>query len=119
MATIRYEQTQLTTANTAVDGTGTIADLVTGGANGSRVDRVYIKAPADTTEGMIRFFVWTGAAWRLIHEEPVTAVDGDALTPFYNATVVLPQVYVGTSQKIGVTTQISETFNILAQITDL
>jgi len=57
-------RTSISTANTAKDGTGTIATLVTGApANqaGTRVDRVAIQATGDTTTGMVRLFLRKGA----------------------------------------------------------
>ena len=116
---IRYEIATVSVANANVNGTGTIVDLATGAANGSRIDSIYIKAQADTTAGMIRFFLWDGAAYDLIHEQSVPAVDGDALTPFFSATVRLPQMYLKNGRKIGVSTQNAETFHIAINLTDL
>lgn len=115
----RLAKANLTTANTAVDGTGTIVDLVVGAAGGTRVDSITIKATTDTTAGMIRFFTYSGATWSLLHEEPVTIVDGNAFTPFFTASVRLSAIYLGSAQKLGITTQVSESFTVTAMVDDL
>lgn len=61
------------TANTALDGTGTVATLATAGTNGSLITMVRVKAIVATTAGMIRFFLHDGSAFFLWHEIDVTA----------------------------------------------
>jgi hypothetical protein len=61
------------TANTGLDGSGTVATLVTAGANGSLITMVRVKAIVATTAGMIRFFLHDGSAFFLWHEIDVTA----------------------------------------------
>ena len=48
--------TQISTANTARDGTGTIATIWTVGANGGLCQSVRVQATATTTAGVIRLF---------------------------------------------------------------
>lgn len=115
---IRHETANISVANANVDGTGTIVDLATATGNGSRVERIYIKATQDTTAGMVRIFNYDGANWDLLHEEPVSVVNGDATTPYFSATVSLAQNFIKASQKIGVSTEKAETFNVHAMITD-
>ena len=68
------------TANTNRDGTGTLATVATGQANGTRIDRVTIEGTgASTTPGMVRFYLDDGAGnIRLIKEIPVTAATPSA-----------------------------------------
>lgn len=78
---------QSTAANTARDGTGTIYDLQTGGANGTRVDEVRSKFQVTTTAGMVRHYVKkSGGAYRLVHEEPVPAITASATVPAFEVT---------------------------------
>lgn len=116
---IRYEIATVSTANPNINGTGTIVDLATGSANGSRIDSIYVKAVGNTTDGMIRFFLWDGAAYDLIHEVGIPTTTGDALTPFFATTVRLPQMYLKTGWKIGASTEKAESFNIAMNLTDL
>ena len=50
---------QLTAANAARDGTGTIVAIATGTANGIVIERLTVHAASTTTAGMIRFFMST------------------------------------------------------------
>lgn len=64
----------VSTANTARDGTGTMATIFTAGANGSRIERVKVKAIETTAASLVRLFVHDGSVARLIEEIPVGAV---------------------------------------------
>lgn len=114
----RYGSATISTANTNIDGTGAISDLATGGGNGSRVDSIVIKASQDVTDGMIRFFKWDGSNWDMFYEQPVPETDGDALVAYFYATVSLPITYIGSGQKIGVSTHNAETFTVFANLWD-
>lgn len=72
-------QAVLSVANANRDGTGTLVDLFTAGANGSRVDKVVHKATAATTAGVIRIYLKlaSGTA-RLLTEVPVLAATPSA-----------------------------------------
>lgn len=73
---------QAATANTARDGSGTLATLYTAGANGGRVEYVRAKATVTTTAGMVRLFISTdaGSTKRLWAEIPISAVTVGANT---------------------------------------
>ncbi len=53
--------TDLQTANTAKDGTGTVVTLMTAGANGSRVDYIRVRATGTNTATVLRIFINNGA----------------------------------------------------------
>lgn len=72
-ATPRGTAAPISTANTARDGTGTIATVFTAGTSGSRVDRVRIQASGTTTAGVVRLFLNDGSNTRLLSEHLVTA----------------------------------------------
>lgn len=73
VGTIKNGAVKIQTANTNLDGTGALGILYTAGASGSRIDRVKCKAMVTTTAGMLRFFLYDGAAYHLYHEEPTAA----------------------------------------------
>ena len=76
LQTPRIEQATLGTANTGLDGSGTVVALFTGVATpGSVVRRITIKAKQVTTPGMIRLFKRhaTGPVYTLIGEIKVGA----------------------------------------------
>lgn len=116
---VRYESCTVSVANPNLDGTGTIVDLATGATNGSRIDGIQIKAEGDVTQGMIRFFLWNGATYDLFQEHQVPSTDGDAVTPMYQSRLELIRQYLSNADKIGVSTENAETFNIYINLTDL
>jgi len=50
----------LTTANTAKDGTGTVATVYTAGTEGSRVDRIKVRALGTNVQTVLRIFINNG-----------------------------------------------------------
>lgn len=86
----------ISTQNTALDGSGTVATLVTAGASGSgwkglAINSISLKAITDVTRGMLRLFIQntgTGAANTfLFHEELIYPVDASATFPSYHTFV--------------------------------
>lgn len=74
-ASPRAAQAQISTANTARDGTGTIATVMAGGASGSRVDDLRIQATGTVTAGVVRLWLSldNGTTNRLLREILVPA----------------------------------------------
>jgi hypothetical protein len=117
--TPRISSARISTANTGRDGTGTLGSVITGGANGTRVDRVTIEATATTTAGMIRLFVDDGGGTiRFIKEVAVAALTPSATVQAFSfewvrtdtyPVVVLPSGYI---LKAG--THNAETFDVVA-----
>lgn len=50
----------LKTANTAMDGTGTVATIFTAGADGARVDRIRVRALGTNVATVLRIFINNG-----------------------------------------------------------
>lgn len=68
---------RISTANTNRDGTGTLATLLTGGASGTRIERVNVKAISTTTAGVVRLYIADNQGTpniRLVAELLVTAI---------------------------------------------
>lgn len=65
---------QVTVANTGLDGTGTLVTVWTPGANGSLLSKIIVKVPGTSVADMIRLFLSDGANTRLYQEIPVSAV---------------------------------------------
>jgi hypothetical protein len=64
----------IATANTAKDGTGTVATVHTAGANGSRVEKLRIRGLGTNVATVLRLFINNGltnatAANNILHEE--------------------------------------------------
>jgi hypothetical protein len=52
----------LVTANTATDGTGTVSTLMTAGANGSFVEKIFVRHLGTNVQTVVRIFVNNGGA---------------------------------------------------------
>lgn len=109
---------RIATANTNRDGSGTLGSVVTGGASGTRIDRILVQATATTTAGMVRLFVDDGTNIRAIGEIPVTAITPSATVAAFTFEVyrldglpvaVLPSGYI---LKAG--THNAESFDVTA-----
>lgn len=59
---ISWNPTLVQTANTAKDGTGTVATLFTAGANGGRVERIRARAAGTNVATVLRIFINNGGA---------------------------------------------------------
>ena len=58
---VSWAATALTTANTAMDGTGTVATIFTAGADGGRVERVRTRAKGTNVATVLRIFINNGS----------------------------------------------------------
>jgi hypothetical protein len=108
----------LSAANAARDGTGTIVNIFTAGGTGSRIDAIDIQATANTTQGMIRLFMFDGANNRLIGEIPVSAVTASGTQAAFsqqlttaNLANLLPLI-LPTGYALRASTEKAEAFNV-------
>lgn len=120
------EYAQVTTINTALDGSGTTVKVSTGpsasaGAGvGQRVNRIIVNATGTTTAGMVRFFLSldSGTTKRLVAEKVVTAITVGASTAAFRTEVpelvglILPG---GGAAELYASTENGETFNIIVE----
>jgi hypothetical protein len=81
---ISWSATDIKTANTAKDGTGSATVLFTAGANGSRVERVRVKASGTNVATVLRLFINNGSA-------PETAVNNILYTEATIAATTLSE----------------------------
>lgn len=109
---------QVSVANAGRDGTGTLGTILTGGTNGTRIDKVNVKATVTTTAGMIRLFIDDLTNVRLWKEVPVDAITAAANTPAFefelrnsdgSALVVIPSGYI-----LKASTHNAEAINVTA-----
>lgn len=122
-ATPKNSGAQISTANTARDGTGTLGTVYTAGDGGSRIDSIVIQATGTTTAGMIRFFssIDAGTTKRLIGEFPVIAITAAATTPVFavtltsqNASFMQNGLVLQANSILYAATNNAETFNVVA-----
>lgn len=108
--------TQISTANTNRDGTGTIGTVVAGASGGRRVTRVVVQATGTTTAGMVRFYLYDGTNTRLYRELSVTATTPSATVQAFRGEVVLPPEFAlpTATWELRASTEKGETFNVIA-----
>ena len=103
---------QVTTANTARDGTGTIATVFTAGASGSRIDDVTITAVATTTAGMVRLLLHDGTNARLLREVEVSAITPSGTVAAFIASLSNLALVLQSGWSLRASTHNAETFNV-------
>lgn len=114
-ATPRTAIAQISVANANRDGTGTIVSVITGGANGTRVDDITIQATATTTAGIVRLFLSLdgGTTNRLIREVEITARTPSGTTPAFRADLLdLGIMLPNANALLRAAPHNAETFNI-------
>ena len=105
----------ISTANTNRDGSGDLGNVITGATDGTRIDRITVKARVTTTAGAVRLFVCTGEIYYFLDEVIVTAITVGASTAsfaqtlYYDRGLILPYNYL-----IKASTHNAETFDVTA-----
>ncbi|WP_126146880.1 hypothetical protein [Synechococcus elongatus] len=115
---------ELTTANTSRDGTGAIADLVTGVAGGTRIIEIRAKATGTISSGcLINIFWWTGTGWRLFDDLALSqrtpsnaATSASSIATYRNLLIPKPANKLGVSITV---TPASGSVNVFALGGDL
>lgn len=96
ITTPRIGWASVSTANTARDGSGTIADILTGAASGTKINEIVLKATGDPADSIVTVFIHDGTGYRLFDEfdlgDPAaasTTVTGHRVSRTYD-NLVLP-----------------------------
>lgn len=109
----------ISTANSNLDGSGTISTVLSGATNGTLVKTLIIKAQTDTSEGMIRLFAKKPAGTNTLIAEyyvpPITKSARDL--SFYR--VINLNYLLEFEEQLNVATQIANTFNVIAEAFDI
>jgi len=108
----------VSTANSNLDGTGTLSSaIVTGASNGTVIKSITIKAQVTTSKGMIRLFIYNGTTTRLIKEVPIPAITKSGIFPSFMNKVDFDgkdfSLQAGYSLKVS--TEIGESFNVIVE----
>lgn len=122
IAAPRLATVNVSSANTATDGTGSITTLITGASSGTRVLEVIVKCAATSAAAQINLFLSTdgGTTWRIFDSLTVGAVTqsttvGGFETSASYVNLVLPDA----NARLGVTTTIAQSTNVIALGGDL
>jgi hypothetical protein len=112
---------QISTANSNLDGTGSISDVIVGASQGTMVKSITIKSIVSNTHGMVRLFLYDGTNTRLMTEifVPPTTKSGTAHSFSYMVTFSGNGLYIRPFYKIRASTQNGEAFNIIAEGLDV
>lgn len=104
----------ISAANVARDGTGTIGILCTAGAEKLRVDDIYFKAKVTTTQGMIRMWLHDGTNFRLLKEILVTAITASATVASWEAQLMGLGIVLQSGWSLRFSTEKGESFDVSA-----
>ncbi len=107
----------ISTANANLDGTGTLGTVLTAsaaGTPGTLIKSVTVKATGNTTQGMVRLFIYDGTNTRLIAEIEIPAVTKGANDPAFEVRMetnfALKATYL-----LKASTENAESFNVIAE----
>ncbi len=116
--TINNGLVSIATANSNLDGTGTIGTALT--SAGTNILSVTIKSIVDTTEGMIRLFLYDGSSTKLFREIPINAVTKSATARAYQYVLRFEDGFgLKSGWELRVSTEKAETFKIITEAQDL
>lgn len=110
ISTPRIGRVSLSTANTATDGTGTINDLITGVAAGTRVLSINVQGTATTVAALVNIFLYDGTNWDLFDQITISATTGSNTAKGYRlVTSYTDLVLPSASHKLGATITVQPT----------
>ena len=110
ISTPRIGRVSLSTVNTAVDGTGTINDLIVGASAGTRVLSVNVQGTATTVASLVNLFLWDGTQWDLFDQVTISATTGSNTVKGYRlVTAYTDLVLPSASYKLGATITVAPT----------
>ena len=110
ISTARIGRCSLSTANTATDGTGTITDLITGAAAGTRVLSINVQGTATTVAALVNIFLYDGTNYDLFDQFTISATTGSTTVKGYRlVTSYTDLVLPSATWKLGATLTVAPT----------
>lgn len=105
----------ISTANSSLTGSGTLGTVLTAASNGTLIKTITVNAIANTTQGMVRLFIYDGSSVTNLVEEfqipPSTALSTyPAYSVSYDVNYNLKAGYV-----LKASTQNAESFVVIAE----
>ena len=118
--TPRIGVVNVATANANRDGTGTVATLITGATNGTRIAEIVVHAKVTTTAGMVRVFLHNGTTIFLFDEVAIAAATVSASVKATRVRVTYDNLVLpSTSWSVRVSTHNAESMDVTALGADL
>ena len=109
---------QISTANSNLDGSGTLADVLVGASNGTYIKTITIQATTETTpQGVVRIFVYTPGYYCLIEEVEIPMVLPSGNDKAWAVSLDV-DFYLKTNYTLKVSTEKANTFNVIAEAYD-
>lgn len=105
---------KISTANSNLDGSGTLGTVLTGASNGTLIKTVTVKATSNTSQGMVRLFVYDGSNNRLLTEIEVPPITKSSTDPAFETTLRLNYI-LESGFILKASTQNADSFNIIAE----
>lgn len=109
----------ISAANTSLNGTGTLVNVVTAGVSGTKINEITIQAAGTVTAGMVRLFVFDGTTNYLFDEFPITATTPSSSSAAYRTYKVYDNFVLPSGNTLRAATSNAETFNVMAWGGDL
>lgn len=122
IATPRLSIVNGTAAGTAIDGTGSIIEVLAGAATGTRVLEVGVKCAATSGSAVVNLFLSadSGSSWKVFDSITVTPITvGTTVASFEGSTTYQNLVLPGTATRIGFMTTVAQSTNVFALGGDL
>jgi hypothetical protein len=117
--TPRFTEASISTANTNLDGTGTIVSFFAAGTNGTRLDRITVQALSTTTAGKVNIFKRTSAGtWRFYNSVMVTAVTPSTTIQHFRYTLDEQNINLKSTDEFGASTHNAESFLVFGEGAD-
>ena len=109
----------ISTANTALDGTGSIVTVITGGSNGTKIETVTIKATGTVSRGMVRLFLADGETFtKLIAEIDIPEQTVSTIDKAFEITLET-DFFLRSAYSISASTNNAESFIVRAEGLDI
>lgn len=117
IGTPRMTEVTVSTANTAINGTGTITTLIVGAATGTRILEIDTQCAATSAAALVNIFLTLdgGASWNLFDQITVTAATvSNTVKANRNLATYANLILPNAQAWLGCTTTISQATNVIA-----
>jgi hypothetical protein len=109
----------ISTANTNLNGSGTLVNVVVAGASGTKINEITIQAAGTVTSGMVRLFIFDGTTNYLFDEFPISSTIPSSSATAYRTYKSYDNFVLPSGNTLRASTANAETFNVMAWGGDL
>ncbi len=104
----------ISTANGELNGSGTLGTVLTAANNGTLIKTISINSISDTTEGMVRLFVYDSTSTKLIEEFQIPPSKKSGTYPSYKVSYDV-NYNLKSGYVLKASTQNAESFIVIAE----